>query len=70
MDYFRIEHTMLCAVNVWRVIAAENIEQAFEKAKAIETVTASGECDYEIVCDLEMLELTVKHDAPIQGYKP
>ena len=50
---------MLCAVNVWRVVAAENIEQALEKAKAIETVTASGECDYEIVSDIHVRQCTI-----------
>jgi hypothetical protein len=64
MALFKVEHTMLCEVNVWRVIEAKNFDQAMEIVKSIETVTDSSQCDYEIVSDIHVRQCTITRQKP------
>ncbi len=57
---YKVEHLVLCKVATWRVIEADSIEEAMGKMAAIETVTASTECDYEIISDVEVLAVNIE----------
>ena len=61
MKRFSVRHLMLCEVSVWRTIEANTFEEALERTKLIDTVTATESgADYEIVHDVGIKELTIK----------
>lgn len=59
MKSFRVTHVVLCEVQTYRIIQAESYDKALEKIAAIDTVTGSNDCDYEICADIAVKQLTV-----------
>ena len=62
MKKYRVKHLILCEVSTWRVIEAKNYSEALAKVAEIETVTSTGECDYEIVGDRDVLAMSIKEE--------
>jgi hypothetical protein len=57
---FKVEHLVLCKVATYRVVEANSMEEAMGKTAGIHTVTASGESNYEIVSDVEVLAVNIE----------
>ena len=61
MKKYMVKHLVLCEVNVWRTIEAENYADALAKVAAIECITdTSNGADHEVVNDLEVKQLSIK----------
>jgi hypothetical protein len=59
MATFRVNHIVLCEVSTWRTIEADNFDDALLKVAAIEYVTDSSSCNYEIVNDVKIESVTI-----------
>ena len=61
MKKYMVKHTVVCEVNVWRVIEAENYADALAKVAAIECIpdTSTG-ADHEVVNDLDVKQVSIK----------
>jgi hypothetical protein len=61
MKKYMVKHLVLCEVNVWRTIEAENYADALAQVAAIEylTDTSSG-ADHEVVNDIEVKQVLIK----------
>ena len=61
MKKYTVKHTVICEVNVWRVIEAENYADALAKVAAIECLTdTSNGADHEVINDLEVKQVSIK----------
>ena len=60
MPKYKVEHLVLCEVSTERWIEAESMDEALVKVAGIETVTCSGECEYEIVSDRAVLSVSIE----------
>ena len=61
MKKYMVKHTVVCEVNVWRVIEAENYADALAKVAAIECITdTSNGADHEVINDLEVKQVSIK----------
>ena len=61
MKKYMVKHTVVCEVNVWWVIEAENYADALAKVAAIECITdTSNGADHEVVNDLEAKQVSIK----------
>lgn len=67
MAIFKVQHLVLCEVSTWRTIEADNFDDALLKVEAIETVTASGGCNYEIVNDIKIKSVTITEHHTTRG---
>ena len=59
MATFKVKHIILCKVSAWRTIEADNFDAALLKAAAIECVTDSSTCSYEILDDIKIESITI-----------
>lgn len=63
MAKYRVEHVVICEVNVWRVIEADNYTEAMGKVSSIQTITSTSEgADYEIITDMEIKEILIRRE--------
>ena len=62
MNTYRVDHTVLCEVHVWRIIEAENYSDALAQVAALETITATQDgADYEIISDKQVISLELSY---------
>ena len=59
MKTYKVEHIVLCEVRTWRTIEAANSQELLAKLAAIETLTDSSTCDYEIIRDRDAIEIDI-----------
>jgi hypothetical protein len=65
MPKYHVTHTVICAVNTYRTIEAENIDDLLNKLTRIEIITGTSKdevypCDYEILNDIDIKNLAIK----------
>jgi len=65
MKQYKVRHVVLCEVQAWSVINAENFEAALEEAAKITIPTSSGNgyyCDHEVISDKEIISIEIEID--------
>ncbi len=61
MKTYMVKHLVVCEVNVWRTIAAENYADALAQVAAIEYLTdTSTGADHEVVNDIEVKQVSIR----------
>ena len=61
MKKYMVKHLVLCEVNVWRTIEAENYAAALAQVVAIEYLTdTSTGADHEVINDIEVKQVLIK----------
>lgn len=61
MRSYKITHIVLCEVETYRVINAENEEDLFKKIAAIQTLTDTGDgSDYQIIGDVAVKQINIR----------
>jgi hypothetical protein len=61
MKKYMVKHLVVCEVNVWRTIAAENYADALAQVAAIEYLTdTSTGADHEVVNDIEVKQVSIR----------
>ncbi len=57
---FNVRQVILCEVAVWKVMEAENIDDALVKLSVRSCTTGDSDVDYEIISDIRVLETKVR----------
>lgn len=65
MPKYHVTHTVLCEVNTFRTIEAENHDDLLNKLTTIEIMTSTAKdefypCDFEIINDVEIKNILIK----------
>ena len=63
MKQFKVRHVVLCEVQAWSIVNAENIEMALAEVSKITTPTSSGNgyhYDHEIISDKEIISIEIE----------
>lgn len=63
MNLYKIRHVVLCNVQAWSIVEAENFEAALIEASKITTPTDTGNgyyCDHEIMSDKEIISVEIE----------
>lgn len=61
MRSYKVTHIVMCEVETYRVINAENEEDLFRKIAAIQTYTDTGDgSDYQIISDVAVKQINIR----------
>lgn len=65
MKTYRVRHVVMCEVQAWSIVKAENFEQALAEVAKITIPTSSGNgyhYDHEIISDKQIISIKIEED--------
>jgi hypothetical protein len=65
MNTYKVRHVVLCKVQAWSIVNAENFDMALAEVAKITIPTSSGNgyyYDHEVISDEEIISIDVKID--------